>query len=338
MGRMNSKSIAISVVILMTLISCNTIFLKKTTPTSTEVFDELWNAVDQKYVCFSNKDVDWDEVYTKYRARISDNTSDSDLFIVLFRMLAELKDGHVYLSTETKEWSGYRKDPEINFVEELVNHYFGEEKKESGGFQYTIIHDGMIGYVLYSSFEDSISDEHVEEVLEYCKDCQGLILDLRGNYGGAFLNGLTLLKYLSSEKELYRTFIRHNSSRNDLIQSGILFMSSPVIDSKRWHKPLIVLIDNQSFSMSSVFAMCMKGCEHVRIVGVKTAGGTNMADYFELSNGWFYRLPTIKVISRFGIDYENGVLPDIEIHLDLDEALENKDSIIETACDIILSQ
>ena len=80
-----------------------------------------------------------------------------------------------------------------------------------------------------------------------------------------------------------------------------------------------------------MFAMCVKGCENVRVVGVKTAGGTAIPEKYELSNGWIYRIPTTKLISRSGIDYEDGVPPDVEVHFDMDRGRYYKDSIIETA-------
>ena len=326
-------------VVSLSLASCETLFPVRTSPTSTEVFDELWNAVDEEYACFSNRDVDWDAIYTKYRGRISDDTSESELLTVLVSMLGELNDGHVGLMTETKNWSGhYLEDTAINHTFGLASPYFGKDKKVSGGLQYNTLYDGRVGYIVCESFEDSISDKQVDEVLDYCKDCQGLILDLRNNRGGVSENVLTLLKYLSIEKELYRICVRHNRIRNDLMEKGV--MMKPLIPdgNKLWRKPLVVLVDNKSFSAASIFAMCVKGCENARVVGVKTAGGTSFPDWFELSNGWYFRIPTVKIISRSGVDYEKGVVPDVEIHLDIDKVIkEYKDNIIDAACEMIVS-
>ena len=338
---MSLKRIALSAaIILMSLVSCETLFPDRTAPTTAEVFDELWNAVDLKYVCFSNRDVDWDAVYTKYRGRIRDDASEKELFSVLSQMLEELKDRHISLSMDGEKWSGYyQEDPAINVVDVIVSQYLGKDKKESGGLHYNIIHNGMVGYVMYASFEERISDEHVNEMLDFFRECQGLILDLRGNSGGSSENLMTLLKYLPIETELYQTFIRHNNIRDDLVQQGVMLKPSTKDKSKMWQKPFIVLTDNNSFSASSIFAICIKGCEKMSVVGVKTAGGTCFPDIFELSNGWLYRIPTIKIITRAGIDFEDGVLPDFELYLDIEMAVEEKkDNIIESACEMILSR
>jgi C-terminal processing protease CtpA/Prc len=174
-------------------------------------------------------------------------------------------------------------------------------------------------------------------VLDYCKDCQGIILDLRGNAGGEVPNVMTLLKCLPCEKELYKIFVRQGGDRNNLIQQGVMLRPDDIDESRVWRKPFIVLIDNLSYSATSTFSMCAKGCENVRLVGVKTAGGTNTPLIYELSNGWLYRLPSIKFISNAGVDYQNGVPPDVEVHLDMDAVGENIDNIIETACEMIES-
>ena len=340
---MDCKIIAMSAVMLTALISCDAIFPDKTEPSPMEVFDELWNGVNKRYVCFSNTDVDWDAVYAKYRGQISDETNESQLFSVCCEMLAELKDGHVSLRTETREWSWRQIDEDTNDFPYLVPYYLGFYEtgiyKKTGRLLYNTIRNGAIGYIVYSSFESDISDDQVLEVLGALKDCQGLILDLRGNGGGFFLNGVTLLNYLPGEKELYKSYVRHNGIRDDLLEKGTAFKPGIKDESMIWRKPLIVLIDNKSYSATSLFAMCVKGSENVCIVGIKTGGGTNTARYFELSNGWIYRIPLIKHISRSGMDYQNGVPPDVEVPFDEDLARnEKKDSMIEAACEMILSR
>ena len=336
---MSCKRIVLTAaVILMSLVSCDTLFPDRTAATSTEVFDELWNAVNQKYVCFPNRDVNWDTVYTKYRGQVSDDMDDSQLFSVLCQMLGELNDGHVNLKTDMKEWSGYRIDLVTHVSRLLVSYYLGEDVKIAGGLRYNTIHNGLVGYIEYASFLDDISDDQVYEALAYCKDCQGLILDLRGNRGGAYENVRTLLKFLPLEKELFKSLVRHNDIRDDLKQNGMLLKPTIKDESKIWQKPLIVLIDNRSYSAASIFAASVKGCNKICIVGVKTSGGTSSQVYHELSNGWYFRIPTVKYISRSGIDYENGVPPDIEIQLDVERVkYDSEDNIIEAACEMILS-
>ena len=334
--RIRCRILALSVVMLAALSSCDAIFPDRTAPTATEVFDEIWNDVNQRYVCFANKEVDWDSVYSQYRRQINDDTNESQLFSVLCRMLGELKDGHVSLKTDTDGWSGYQKESDVSVLPSIVSLYLGEDCKSSGGLRYNTLRQGAVGYIEYASFGKDITEEQVEEALAFCKDCHGLILDLRANPGGALTNMVTLLKYLPCQTELFQSLVRHNSERTDFIYKGTTFRPGVKDESTIWRKSLIVLIDNGSFSASSTFAMCVKGCSGVTLIGVKTAGGTNAPQFFELSNGWMVRIPVIKYRSRTGVDYEDGVPPDIEVPLDRERIRHKVDNIIEVACDMIM--
>ena len=332
---MKPDKLVLSVILAMTLSSCDAVFPDQSEPTHAEIFDELWNAVNQKYVCFSNRNVDWDAVYTKYREYVEYYPEEEDLFMILGSMLDELKDGHAGLFSETDYWSEFRMAADGNKAQAVVDLYLGEDCKRSGSLRFNTIHQGKVGYVECASFRSSLSDSQLYEMLDYCKDCHGLILDLRGNAGGELPNVMTLLKCLPCEKVLYKTLVRHNGDRSDLIQQGVMTRPEGIDESRVWRKPVIVLIDNRTYSASSTFAMCAKGCENVRLVGVKTAGGTNTALFHELSNGWVYRIPTVKFISNAGADYQNGVPPDVEIHLAPEAVKENKDNLIEAACEMI---
>src|ERR1035437_1272410 len=80
------------------LCRCQETFLGVDPPsTPTTNFESLWKTIDERYSFFSYKNINWNDVYGKYRPQISDSMSDIQLFSVLFEMLAELKDAHVNL-------------------------------------------------------------------------------------------------------------------------------------------------------------------------------------------------------------------------------------------------
>lgn len=81
-------------------------------------FDALWKILDEHYCFFDYKKevyaLDWNEVYATYAPRISDKMSSSQLFEVCSDMLAQLRDGHVNLSTSydfARYWSWYEDYP-----------------------------------------------------------------------------------------------------------------------------------------------------------------------------------------------------------------------------------
>ena len=75
-------------------------------------FEALWQIIDTKY-CFldyKNKEygLDWDEVYRRYKNRLTGDMTNKQLFQVLAEMLEELRDGHVNL-VASHETSQYRE-------------------------------------------------------------------------------------------------------------------------------------------------------------------------------------------------------------------------------------
>ena len=79
--------------------SCERAFMEADEPANpVNVFDYLWNKVDQQYAFFDVKGVDWDSVYEVYRPKVSDGDMHIDsLFQVCAAMLNTLQDGHTNL-------------------------------------------------------------------------------------------------------------------------------------------------------------------------------------------------------------------------------------------------
>ena len=78
--------------------SCERAFMDADEPsTPVNVFDYLWNKVDQQYAFFDVKGVDWDSVYKVYRPMVTEDMDKEDLFDVCAAMLNTLQDGHTNL-------------------------------------------------------------------------------------------------------------------------------------------------------------------------------------------------------------------------------------------------
>ena len=68
----------------MSLASCERAFMEADEPSNpVNVFDYLWNKVDQQYSFFDVKGVDWDSVYEVYRPKVYDEIELDSLFYVV---------------------------------------------------------------------------------------------------------------------------------------------------------------------------------------------------------------------------------------------------------------
>ena len=167
-------------------ISCERVFMEADEPANpVNVFDYLWNKVDQQYAFFDVKGVDWDSVYEVYRPKVSDGDMHIDsLFQVCAAMLNTLQDGHTNLISKFdvshNDSVYYRMYAERNInTEVVVLNYLTVNYHTTGGFAHNAIRDGEVAYIRYSSFMDAITEDNLSYLLDRYKDCKGLILDLR---------------------------------------------------------------------------------------------------------------------------------------------------------------
>ena len=132
------------------LISCVDEVEHDNTPTGN--FEALWQIIDEHYCFFDYKQheygLDWQEVYNKYKVRVSNKMNTQQLFEVLCDMLAELRDGHVNLSTSMdfgRYWTWHEAFPQ-NFNDSLERHYMGTDYKIAARLHYRVLDDN-IGYI-----------------------------------------------------------------------------------------------------------------------------------------------------------------------------------------------
>jgi carboxyl-terminal processing protease len=65
-------------------------------------FEVFWANFDEHYAFFDLYGVDWQQVYNKYRPRVTASTSPDALYAIFTEMLAPLKDDHIVLVNNKK--------------------------------------------------------------------------------------------------------------------------------------------------------------------------------------------------------------------------------------------
>ena len=311
------------------------------------VFDYLWNKVDQQYAFFDVKGVDWDSVREVYRPMVEYDDMDSDsLFKVCAAILNTLQDGHTNLISKFdvshNDSVYYRMYAHRNInTEVVVLNYLTVNYHTTGSFAHNAIRDGKVAYIRYGSFMDDISTDNLSYLLEHYKNCKGLILDLRQNGGGNILNIGTLLSIFDNHGQpLYRTQIKSGPEHDaftelETVYADSINYSDPFVESP-YTKPVAVLIDRGSYSATSFFALCTKAYPNIRLFGDYTGGGLGLPTGGALPNGWTYRFSITRTLDMEGHNYENGLPPDEFVILDPACTAQGIDNVIETAADWIM--
>ncbi len=180
--------------------------------------------------------------------------------------------------------------------------------------------DGRVAYVHISGMNWRSTTHFERELFARTRDCEALIIDVRDNGGGYTTDYLlTMLNYQPHAYTIGR------DGEPGYPQGRIPFYY--------WHKPVVVICNEHSFSNAEIFTHAVKTLDRARVVGQPTFGGVISTDGFSLEDGTYVRQPfrgwyTIDA----GLNLENnGCRPHVIVELGPDAVREERDPQLETA-------
>lgn len=299
-------------------------------------FEALWKLMDEHYCFFSYKKeaigVDWDEVHARYAAQVNEKMNSEQLFEVMCNMLAELKDGHVNLSSGFdvgRNWS-FQEDHPANYNDSIVQLYLGKKYQIASGLKY-VTFDDNIGYVRCETFDTGIGDGNISYMLSNLAPCTGLIIDVRNNGGGKMTKAETLASHFTNESVL-TGYVSHKTGKaRDSFSTPKAIHLNPASDGVKWQKPVVVLTNRGVFSAANDFVNHMRYCHNVTIMGDNTGGGSGMPYNSELPNGWNVRYSAVVYYDSNMNHTEFGIAPDIKVEMSGKDTAQDKDTYIEEA-------
>ena len=331
------KALLYMIVCLATLVSCVDTDERPDTPVGN--FESLWRIIDEHYCFFDYKQqeygLDWNAVYDKYKVRVNNNMTTVQLFEVLCDMLAELRDGHVNLSSSMnygRYWTWQEAYPK-NYSDTLERHYMGTDYLIANGLHYRVLDDN-IGYIRCASFETPIGEGNLDEMLSYLLFCRGLIIDIRNNGGGNLTVAERLAGRFVHEKTLVG-YMQHKTGKGHQDFSELEEIYLEPSSNVRWNKKVCVLVNRSVFSAANEFAVMMHCLPNVTLIGDHTGGGSGLPMSNSLPNGWSVRFSACPMYDNNKQQTELGIEPDIAVALSKASMDENKDDIIEAARKII---
>lgn len=294
-----------------------------------EVYEEFWTYVDEHYMYFAEKGVDWEEVKSRYIANPQNLSTEQGLFDAMESSLLELKDTHNRLVSDfdTADIYKFWEDYEVHFSIKVVNdNYMGGNLEAYDALYHEIVDN--IGYIYIrqmrhnNALQNTIRKMHEEGV-------EGLIIDIRHN-GGGDSNGIpdllgdfvTARTYLGSYQE--KSGPGHQDKTNP-----IPVYANPSSDF-HFDKPTVLMINRRSYSASSYMAAMFKGIDNVQVLGQVTGGGGGGNYGHQLSNSWLLAVSVSDYLDKEGKSIEVGVEPDIQI--------ENSEADLEAGRDIMLER
>lgn len=302
-------------------------------------FESLWKIIDEQYCFLDYKKqeygLDWNQVHETYAKRITPSMGWEALFEVLSEMVAELRDGHVNLtsslaSSQYRQWfDSYPR----NFSDSIQSIYLKKDYNQSSGLTYQILGNN-IGYIYCSSFSNGIGDGNLDQTLNRLAICDGLIIDVRNNGGGNLTTAQKLAARFTNQKTLVG-YMTHKTGKGHSDFSNPYPVYIEPSNGIRWQKRAVVLTNRRSFSATNDFVNSMKQFPLITIVGDKTGGGSGLPFTSEIPCGWSIRFSASPMLDPQMNQIEFGINPDVKVDMTSEDMQKGKDTMIEYACKLL---
>lgn len=304
-------------------------------------FDALWEVMDEHYCFFDYKEIDWDEVYVRYVPRIDSVRDQYELFALLGEMLTEVRDGHTNLISSfdvARYWDWYEKYAR-NYDKTVHDKYLGigTEYKKAGGLIYKRFAEDKVGYIYYESFSSGISESNLDYVLNYFKDCKGLIIDVRENGGGSLAYSDRIASRFF-ENKMVTGYIQHKTGPGHSDFSDPYPLELEPSDRIRWLRPVVVITNRHCYSATNDFVNKMNLQPHVTLLGDRTGGGSGFPFSSEIPNGWSVRFSASPLLGVNKEHLEDGIDPDIFVSMTTTDITKGVDPLIDRSIALLLEK
>lgn len=311
--------------------------------TPTRNYELFWQTFDTHYGMFDLKSIDWKQMHDEYKTRVTDQMTDDELYTVLCEMIVQLNDNHlnIYPTNGTLPvFPGgvlsYRngvltiRKVQEDYDLEVVKKYVLDYKQETGNIGYGRL-SPEVGYInIKGTDELKTIDKHMQTILASLAGTKGIVIDVRGFYGGYDPASQAMAGYFASEKKLYMT----TRKRNGPLHADFTPVSEWYVEpaSNVYTKPLVLLTSRFTQSAGETFSLAAKQFQHIQAMGDTTAGSFSDNPNFELLNGWIFSVSVGDYRGPDGKSYEGTGLPPSEVLVTTkSDLLAGKDPLLEKA-------
>ena len=184
--------------------------------------------------------------------------------------------------------------------------------------------DGNIGYIAFNGFwhPNYLMGEFAKAMNSFM-EADGVIIDIRHNFGGIGALSMGMAGWLIDEKKL---------------QLGTMFLRNQELKfvvfprATTYGGPVAVLIDGLSVSTAEIFAGGLQDLGRTRTFGTRSAGAALPSMVDRLPNGDGFQYVIANYVSEGGKVLEAvGVIPDVQIELTRESLLAGEDLVMQAA-------
>jgi carboxyl-terminal processing protease len=306
-------------------------------------FEFFWQTFDTHYGMFEVKGIDWQEIHDEFRPRVNERMSDEELYKVFSEMITRLNDNHLNLYPTNGELpvfpggvlsyrGGVLKILKVqdDYDAEVCKKYLSDYRQVTENIGYGTI-DGEVGYINIKGTDGlKQATDALTGIINNLSPTRGLIIDVRGFYGGFDAVSQSMAGFFASSKKLYMTTRKKNGPNHGDFTAPLEWYANP--RSNVYHKPIVLLTSRFTQSAGETFTLALKQFEHVKTMGDTTAGSFSDNPNFELPNGWIFSVSVGDYRAPGNVSYEGiGIDPDVSLVNTRENLLAEKDVTLEKA-------
>ncbi len=309
-----------------------------------DTFQYLWSEMSENYGGFQARNINWDSLYTIYQPQALNAGSQDELWTVCTQLLNHLDDSHVSIvdtKTDNGFISGWENDEEVAIEEFdlalITSNYleadFTTIKNSEGDLIHGMVKDKNIAYIHLPHFVSQGNEEwHLDfdNVINSFSETEGLILDLRNNFGGITAINRYISGRFAATKELaFYVRTKNGVGANDFDEPTDYYMEPK--GANPYTKPIVVLINKATRSSGEEVVLYFETQNHIKIIGEPTSNAFSDTGFDRfMPNGWKFKFPVQYYQYPDGSSPEGvGIIPDIMIKNEISDIESRQDKVLE---------
>jgi tricorn protease len=193
---------------------------------------------------------------------------------------------------------------------------------ENNARQVAKLSGGKLGYIHIPSMDAEGLDRFVRALYSDNFDKEAIVLDVRYN-GGGYTHD-RVLDYLGGKE--HTVFHQRNGGEGLVLRAG----------DRKWTKPLVLLLNNRSYSDAEIFPSAFRTLGLGKLVGQPTGAHVIGTLAIRLIDGSEFRVPRTGVFTAKGVNMEKqGVVPDFAVEQSPDDVARGIDAQLVKAVEVL---
>ncbi|KZW98635.1 hypothetical protein JL49_22120 [Pseudoalteromonas luteoviolacea] len=314
-----------------------------------QLFEYVWHTLNEYYAFFELRGIDWQQVYTDYKPKVTDSITQSEFIEIMDEILTEFGDGHLSLSSDDgSSADGNKIDTllkeallhddeniegalaELNHNEFRVLKHLMQDGKlrtydNSDALFYGKISDDL-GYVRIDRVSDMVADNSSDGIVPRVEHDLTNTDKIMEQVLTEFADVEAMIIDLRYNKGGYDNVSRKIAGyftdeaygfgtkqvSNKAHQGQSIELTVTPSETQRFTKPIYVLTGENTGSGGEVLAEALKALPQSKLVGEATNGSVSDSLNHELPGGWELSLSHQVYKNQAGDVLEKtGVTPDI---------------------------